>query len=335
MKEDKNCIGCGIKLQDENMLLEGYTTSIENDICSRCFKMKNYGEYQVVTKSNDEYIEILKSVNETKDLVLYMVDLLNVEKDLNEIKKYINNKMILVLNKRDILPKSINDDKLCNYFRETGFECEDIIVVSPNKNYNIDLLLSKIKKYKTSRNVYVVGHTNAGKSTLINKLMKNYSDNDSQLTISPLPSTTLNQVSIKLSEDLTLIDTPGLVDRGNIVNYTTPQLLKKINPKKEIKPKTYQIKPGQCLFIDDIVRLDYSEGQKNSFTIFISNDLKIKRMNMNKHNDLYDLCKKTIEVGYYEDLVISGLGFIRITEKATIDVYVEKDIDVYTRKSII
>lgn len=335
MKEDKRCIGCGIVLQDENMLLEGYTTSIENDICSRCFKMKNYGEYQIITKSNDEYIEILKSVNNTKDLVLYIIDLLNIDKDIKQIRNYINNKMILVLNKRDILPKSISDNKLINYFRETGFECEDIVVISPNKNYNIDLLLSKIKKYKTSRNVYVVGNTNVGKSTLINKLMKNYSDNDSELTISPLPSTTLNQISIKLSDDLTLIDTPGLVDRGNIANYTSTQLLKKINPKKEIKPKTYQAKIGQCIIIEDFLRLDYIEGSKNSFTIFMSNDLKIKRMNMNKHNDLKDLCKKTIEVGYYEDLVISGLGFIKITEKATIDVYVEKEVEVYNRKSII
>ena len=74
MNNEKICIGCGVKLQDENMTLEGYTSNIENDICSRCFRMKNYGEYQVITKSNEEYINILKSVAETKDLVLYMCD---------------------------------------------------------------------------------------------------------------------------------------------------------------------------------------------------------------------------------------------------------------------
>ena len=30
--DDKYCIGCGVKLQDENMREIGYTTSIENDI---------------------------------------------------------------------------------------------------------------------------------------------------------------------------------------------------------------------------------------------------------------------------------------------------------------
>ena len=238
MSEDKYCIGCGIKLQDENMTAEGYTTSIENDICSRCFKMKNYGDYQVVTKSNDEYINILKSVNDTKDLVVYIIDLLNISRDINLIREYFDNKVLLVLNKRDILPKSIKDEKIKEYFAKLGLDYEDVIIVSPKKNYNIDELLLKIKKYKTSKNVYVVGHTNVGKSTLINTLMKNYSEFDSELTMSPLPSTTLNKISIKLNSDLTLIDTPGLVDDGNILNYVDQPTLKNILHKKYGLPLT-------------------------------------------------------------------------------------------------
>ena len=333
--DEKYCIGCGVKLQDENMTELGYTTSMENDICSRCFRMKNYGEYQVVTKSNDEYIEILKSVNETKDLVIYMVDLLNVSKDINLIREYFDNKVLLVLNKRDLLPKSIKDEKIIEYFKRQNFDFQDIIIVSPKKNYNIDELLLKIKKYKTSKNVYVVGHTNVGKSTLINTLMKNYSEFDSELTISPLPSTTLNKITIKLSDDLMLIDTPGLVDQGNIVNYVDSDLLKKISPKKEIKPKTYQLREGQCLVVGDIFRVDYVEGDRNSFTIFASNELKIKRHNMNKHEALKDLFKHEIEVGYHQDVVVNGLGFIKIVEKAKISVYLNKDVEVFVRDSLI
>lgn len=334
-KEKKYCIGCGVLLQDENMTMDGYTTSIENDICSRCFRMKNYGEYQIVTKSNEEYVNILKSVNKTNDLVLYIVDLLNLDRDLKFIRNYINNKVILVLSKRDVLPKSVKDEKLIEYFKNMDLDYQDIIVVSPNKNYNIDELLLMIKKYKTSKNVYVVGHTNVGKSTLINKLMKNYSDNECELTISPLPSTTLNKISIKLNDDLTLIDTPGLVDRGNIVNYVEPLLLKKINPKKEIKPKTYQIKKGQCLIIGNLIRVDYVEGGKNSFTVFMSNDLKVQRFNLNRQQNLKDLFTNNLNVLYHEDIVINGLGFIKVVEKAEVVVYVDKNVEVYTRRSLI
>ena len=332
---DKFCIGCGIKLQDENITEEGYTTSLENDICSRCFRMKNYGEYQIITRSNEDFINILKSVNDTKDLVVYMIDLLNISRDIDLIREYFDNKVLLVLNKRDILPKSLKDEKLIEYFKSQSLDVVDVIVISPKKNYNIDELLLKIKKYKTSRNVYVVGHTNVGKSTLINTLIKNYSENECELTSSPLPSTTLNKISISLNSDLTLIDTPGLVDQGNILNYVEPEMIRKISPKKEIKPKTYQIKEGQCLVIEDLVRVDYVEGEKNSFTVFASNDLRVERYNLYKQDMLKDLHKTEINTNYHEDLVINGLGFIKIVERAKIDVYTHKDVEIFTRSSLI
>lgn len=335
MNSEKTCIGCGVLLQDENMTQEGYTTSIENDLCQRCFRIKNYGEYQVVAKSNEEYIEILKSVNETKDLVLYIVDLLNLEKDIKMIREYINNKMILVLNKRDVLPKSVSDEKVLQYIAELEVDFQDVVIISTTKNYQIDLLLSKIKKHQTSKRVYVVGHTNVGKSSLINVLLKNYSHNPNELTISPLPSTTLDKISIDLSDTITLIDTPGLVDRGNLVNYVDPSRLKKIQPKKEIKPRTYQLRPNQCLIIEDLARIDYVEGEKNSFTLYVSNQLKVKRYNSSRHSELKDLSKTTYEVKYREDIVMNGLGFVKIVEKGTVEIYIDKNVSTFTRKSLI
>ncbi len=332
---NKYCTGCGVLLQDENFLQEGYVASLENDLCQRCFRMKNYGEYQVSTKSNEEYIEILKSINDTKDLVLYITDILNLDQDIHFIREYIHNKMILVLNKRDTLPKSVKDEKIIEYIKNLETDFEDIVIISTIKNYNIDLLLNTIKKYQTTKTVYVVGHTNVGKSSLINKLLKNYSDNYNPLTISPLPSTTLNKIEIDLSDTLTLVDTPGLVDRENIVNYVSVEELKKIHPKKEIKPKTFQLRKGQCIVIGEYARIDYVEGEKNSFTVYVSNSLKVKRYNAARCNLLKDLAKKEFEIGYREDVVINGLGFIKIVEKAKIDIYVDKNVGVFKRSSLI
>ena len=150
-----------------------------------------------------------------------------------------------------------------------------------------------------------------------------------------MTSTTLNKISIKLSDDLTIIDTPGLVNRGNIINYVDNSLLKKINPKKEIKPKTYQIKSGQCLVVGDLFRIDYVEGGKNSFTLYVSNDLKVKRYNMNKCTLLKDHPKTTYDVGYHKDLVIDGLGFIKIVVACKVDVYVDINVNVFERDSVI
>ena len=336
MDNIKKCMGCGTILQDENILKEGYTTSLDNDICQRCFRMKNYGEYQVVTKSNEEYLSILKSVGETKDLVLYITDLLNLDKNLEELRNYIPNKMILVLNKKDALPKSVKENKLIKYIENKNMNFEDIIVVSANKNYNIDYLLKRIKYLQTSKNVYVIGHTNVGKSSLINKLIKNYSDNCQELTMSPLPSTTLNTIQIEINDHLTLIDTPGVVDNGSILNYVDSKMVKKISPNKEIKPKTYQLRKNQSIVIEDLIRIDYTEGEKNSFTLYLSNGLKVKRfLNSSNKDDLHNLNKKSFDIKYGEDLVINGLGFIKIVEKAKIDVYTLNNVDIFTRKSLI
>ena len=333
---EKRCLGCGVLLQDENVLQEGYTTSLENDICQRCFRMKNYGEYQVVAKSNEEYLNILEDVSKTNDLVLYVADVLNLEKNLEEIRQVLSNKMILVLNKIDVLPKSVKEEKIIAYLESVDIHFEEVIVISVNKNYNIDYLLEEIKKHQTSRNVYVVGHTNAGKSSLINKLIKNYSNNPQELTMSPLPATTLNTINIEINDHLTLIDTPGLVEIGSVLNHVDEKMIKKISAKKEIRPKTYQLRKNQSIVIEDIVRIDYVEGERNSFTLYVSNDLKVRRLlNLFNNSDLKDKNKTTYELKYGEDLVISGLGFIKIVNKGIIDVYIDKDVDVFIRKNLI
>ncbi len=234
------------------------------------------------------------------------------------------------------MPKSIKDEKLIEYIKTLGLKFESIVVISAHNNYNIDHLLKEVKQYQTSKNVYVVGHTNAGKSTLINQLLKNGSDHPQELTISPLPSTTLNKIEIVFSEHLTFIDTPGLVEKGSIINYIDPSFLKKVSPRKEIKPKTYQLFKGQALLVEDFLRVDYVEGERNSFTLYLSNDLKVKRLfRGDYHEELKNLSKREISFGYRTDLVVSGLGFFKIVSEGKVEVYASKDVDVFTRRSMI
>ena len=332
----KYCKGCGAKLQTDNMLLEGYTTDISKDLCRRCFRLKNYGEYQTVAKTNDEYLEIIKDVGKTKSLVLYVVDILSIPEHLEKIKEYLpNNKVILVINKKDMLPLSVKDEKIIDYI-ESVYEdiFIDKIVISANKNYNIDKLMKMIKKHRVYKDVYVIGNTNAGKSTLMNKLIGDYSTEAGDITISSMPSTTLDEIRVPF-KDFVLIDTPGLVDSYNILNYISEDNIKKISSHSTIKPKTYQIRKGAGLILNDFLRIDYVEGEKNSFTIFVSNDIKIKRINGKRNKKLQDLSRKEIDLKYHEDIVINGLGFVKTILPGKVYIYVNKDVSVFTRKSMI
>lgn len=326
------CIGCGATLQTTEFDNIGYTTKLENNLCERCFRIRNYNDYKFVIKDNNDYINILKNIGKTDELVILVVDLFNISKNLEDISKYLNNKILLVLTKRDILPKSCYDENLKKYFNNYNLNIIETIIVSSNKNYNLDILYEKINEYKISSNVYVVGFTNSGKSTLINKIIYNYSDKETQITTSNLPSTTIDSIEVKVNENLTLIDTPGLLDSGDIINYIDAKTLKKIIPNKELKPITYQIKDKQTIIVEDLLRVDLVE--KNSMTIYMSNNLNIKRIYKDT-NELNYLEKHILDIDEDSDIVIQGLGFIKFTKKSKITLYAKSNVAIYSRKNLI
>ena len=306
---NKKCLGCGAFLQNDDINQDGYTTNINNDICERCFRIKNYGDYKQIEKDNADFISILKRINDTKSLVVLVIDVLTISNKIEEITKYLKNDILLVLTKRDILPYSLKDEKLVNYVDNFSLKVKETIILSSTKNYNMDTLYEKINEYKTNNDVYVVGFTNAGKSTMINKM--------------------IYMIEIKLNDDLTLIDTPGILDKGNIFNYLTKDDLKKIIPNKEIKPITYQVHGSQYIYIDDFVKIDVID---NNITLFFSNRLKIERLYKDRPVNLKE---NIIDLKIGEDIVISGLGFIKPTKSGIFKIYTLKDVEVYTRPSLI
>ena len=325
------CIGCGVTLQNKDRDSLGYTSNLDNKLCERCFKIRNYNDYKFVMKDNSDYIHILKDISKTKDLVVLVVDLFNISKNLENISKYINNNILLVLSKRDLLPKSCYDKKFIEYFNNYNLKIVDSVVISSNKNYNLDELYNKINHYKTSNKVYIVGFTNSGKSTLINKIIYNYSNLDTKITTSNLPSTTIDCIEVKVNDNLILIDTPGLLDEGDISNNIDSKTLKKIIPTKEIKPITYQIKYKQTIFIDNLVRLELANS--NNITIYISNNLNVKRV-YKETKELKNLKKFDLDVNCDNDIVIQGLGFIKFTNKDKVTIYVN-NASVFVRKNLI
>lgn len=328
---NNKCRGCGIILQNDQIEEIGYTQELDKELCGRCFRIRHYSDYKKVEKSGDEYLSILKGINDTKELVILVVDLFLLNQGIFTIEKYIQNPVLLVLTKRDVLPLSVNDEKLKDYMESSNLTIVDMEVISSTKNYNFDSLYDKIMKHKKSKNVYVAGFTNAGKSTMINKLIYHYSDLEMDITTSIMPSTTLDSIVVELSADLTLIDTPGLLVQNSFMNEVDGKTLKKIMPKKEIRPITYQIKTEQYIVIEDLVKMTVTP--KTNVTIYMSGALAVDRLY--RDNGITYPYIKEINAYDGDDIVIEGLGFIKCTKRTKIKIETACDVHVYKRNSLI
>ena len=325
---NKKCIGCGTLLQDENKEKEGYVDNLEKDLCQRCFKLKHYGEYKIVSKDNNDYKKIINNISKDS-IVVYICDIFYL--NLDNINLF--DKVLLVLTKRDTLPKSIIDDKIKKYIRKRYNNIIDIEIISSINNYNLDNLLSKLYKY-SNKEIYFVGNTNSGKSTLLNKIIKNYTSSNIEITTSMYPSTTLDIINININNNLTIIDTPGLINENSIINNLPNNYIKRFNIKKEVKPRTFQIKDTGSIIIDEIIRIDYNTKEINSMTVYINNGINVKRIG--KNNDiLKDKYVNKVKLQKNKDVVIDDICFIKFTKEVELNIYLIDETTIKTRDNLI
>ncbi len=318
------CEGCGITLQNEDINKLGFTKNIDGNLCERCFRIKHYNDYKRVIKDNNYVLELLKNVD-SKSLVVLIVDIINIPESLEIINKYIKNNILLVFSKADLLPSEMYEGKLDKIAKSLNVKYVDKLLVSANKNYNLDLLIEKINHYKKTNNVYFVGYSNSGKSTLLNKIIYNYTDLNKEITTSLLPSTTLDLIEIKINDDLTIIDTPGLLEEGNLIDVIEEKYLSKIMPKKKINPRVYQIKGNQLINIEDIITIGLNDA---NVALYISNALKVVREYNKKITGL------EIDMNKDEDLVIPGMGFISFKSKTHIIIKTNYKINIFKRNKL-
>ena len=367
--EELFCIGCGAAIQTTDKEQAGFTPSsaLEKGLetgqiyCQRCFRLRHYNEISDVNISDDDFIKLLHEVGESDALVVNVIDIFDFNGSvIPGLSRFVSgNDVLLVGNKKDILPKSVKDGKVTQWLteraHEVGLRPVDVVLTSAQNKQAIKDLMEKIESHRKGRDVYVVGVTNVGKSTLINAIIQEITGDKDIITTSRFPGTTLDKIEIPLDDGSHLFDTPGIIHRHQMAHYLTDKNLKYISPKKEIKPKTYQLNPEQTLFLAGLGRFDFISGERQGFTAFFENTLDLHRTKLAGADDFYQkhagtllvpptsqeladfpkLVRHEFSIKEKTDVVFSGLGWIRVNEKAKIAAWAPKGVDVVIRKAII
>ena len=367
------CIGCGAEIQSENPNKQGYLPksvvekSIEenNLVCKRCFRLKNYNEVSDVELGAEDFYKLIKTLSKKDGLIVKVVDIFDFSgswiEDVIDIVG--NNKdIVLVANKLDLLPKSVKQNKIKQWLfkmlKAKGIKAKDILLISAIKNHGIEEAAARIDELRNGKDVYIIGATNVGKSTFVNKLIELTTGDKNVITTSHFPGTTLGMIEIPLDRATSIYDTPGIILDYDIAHYLDAKSLKLVMPKKEIKARVFQLNAEQSLFFGGMARVDFVKGERQSFTLYASNLVDIHRTKLSNADALFEKHLGTLLKPPFEDnisifknqvkknfkiddrkidIVISGLGWITVNSDSgcEIDIYVPEEIEVFVRESII
>ncbi|MBB6729777.1 ribosome biogenesis GTPase YqeH [Cohnella zeiphila] len=365
----RRCGGCGIAIQTEDAKRPGYVPASaperEPIICQRCFRIKNYNDASSVAIDQDDFLRLLGGIAQTRSLVVHIVDLFDFEGSLiSGLQRFVgNNPVLLVVNKIDLLPRVTNWNRLRNWVQKqasaNGLKVADVVLCSARRNIGFERVVQTVGELRGDRDVYVVGATNVGKSTLVNRLISDYSDLHRELTVSRYPGTTLDAVHIPLDDGRSIIDTPGIVYKSRLSEVVPRESLQAVLPEKPLKPMTYQLDARQTLFFGGLVRFDFVEGEHQSFTAYVSGGLPIHRTKLERADELYERHKGEmlsppskegldsvppwtrhtlrIRPGADVDVFVSGLGWIQANGKrgSVVDVYAPRGVKVLVRDAML
>jgi len=365
------CFGCGCELQNHDPLQTGYTPNILDGegtvLCQRCYRLQHYGELKDDSIAEPDYANIFKNIIARKNLILYAIDLFNFESSIiREVHPYIkDNPILVVANKRDILPKAIDDDKLKEFIyqrlKQEGIIPQGIIVTSAYKNYNFDEIYEAGRALSNKKDIFIIGASSVGKSSIINTFLKNYKNaSRNVITTSPYPGTTVATIRIPIDNYRMIIDTPGVLIKDSMQAHLEKAALKYIIPRTEVRPITYQLASKQSLIFGGLARVDIIDGPRAGYTIYASRDLEVQRCKLEKADTTFNnlVSKKKIKptshtitgvesltgdenvyvipTGKKVDIVISGLGWISVKGNGqTIRVKVPRGILTVIRDAMI
>eukprot|EP00842_Homolaphlyctis_polyrhiza_P001464 jgi/Hompol1/2318/HPOL_005938-RA len=289
-------------------------------ICKRCHELKHRNNPTAPANFKSDTKQFSNLKMQRGGIVVLITDAVDLPNTIvaDLLTTVGPKKTIIAINKTDLLPAAKYNHTaatLSKWIRlqsKVGASAVEIVPVSAHTGAGVADLASAIGRHRLpNEDVYMIGVTNAGKSSLINKLL-DLAGQDGFLTTSSFAGTTIAPIGMPLasfgsmfvdpsvpdaierasiagSDTGRLFDTAGIFNPVQLTHHLTNAEMTVAVPKKQILPKRIKIRPKSYYVLGALVRICIEETYTPCIMWFFgSPSLPIHRCRTKKLNELWE-----------------------------------------------
>ena len=343
------CYHCGAILQCENENEKGYiipeslhrATPIQIIYCDRCFEtMKAFNNSELEQKVDQEVLKILDDAYATDALIIWVVDLFSFNGTLNsEIAKKVKKlNVVAVGNKRDLFPANVKEESLVEYLVETfnayGIKPKSVRLLGATNKIDSKELIDSMNAARKGHDVYMIGNSTSGKTSIINRAMKGFENKTSrQIKTITYPGTSVNVLEIPLSRSSFFYELPGISQTTSATGKLEKDVIRQIVPKKAVKVITRSMSAGDALMVGSLAAFEVIKGKATNYRFYSAEGVETRKVQSKKLDDYinennirrfarpvserlvsfldYDMFEYAMENDKkWHDIAIEGLGWL-------------------------
>ena len=372
LKIVRRCHDCGVILQSENPRAEGYinpevleNTSARVLFCNKCFEESRYNFVPKSPKVSEDYLSMLEDADASDALIVYVIDLFSFENSfVPEVTEAIEGlNVLIVANKRDLLPLNYDDDLLREYVahrcRNARLKVtrDDVILTSLTSIGDSSHIFEEIENRRKRHDVYILGAVGAGKTVLISSVLHSYQNPSNRaIASSNYPGTNLRVMQIPLDTSTYMYETPGIPMDNTIGTKLDFEGLSIVSPSEPLKARNFTMDKGDCLLVGGVARFELLEGGKQEVKAYFAKDVTLLKVRSGRAEETFfrkaatkgvaptspslrssadfDAFDLSVEETGPRDIGVAGLGWIKFEgNNQTWRIFTPKNVAIYTTRS--